>query len=346
MTDWIFHARKSAMHDHSSKTTAETASSDDFWNDPLSDILRGLRLDGVRYGRCILEAPWGVEHPDLPAARLYFLAVGNASFKVGEDWHELRCGDAVLLPRGGPHVIASAPDAPTCRFTGYKVTSVCDKLVEVRSEGDEAAASTILFSASMRFNVDLQHPLLTLMPDVMYAHDLNGKEPSVRPLLDAMAAEVKLDRVGSGGMLARLADVLAATLVRVWIESGCGDARGWLAAVRDPQIGRALAAVHRDPGADWSVEQLARLAGASRSGFALRFADLVGVTPAHYVAQTRMHQAKQWFQRDRAAISSVASRLGYESEASFSRAFKRVIGMPPSHFREAGAADSGAPLIP
>jgi AraC-like DNA-binding protein len=142
-----------------------------------------------------------------------------------------------------------------------------------------------------------------------------------------------MDRVGSGGVLARLADVLAATIVRAWVEHGCGDATGWVAAVRDPQLGRVIAAIHLDPSHDWTVASLARLMGASRSGFAQRFADIVGETPARYVARVRMHQAREWLSRDRALVAVVARRLGYESEASFSRAFKRVLGAAPSHYR-------------
>ncbi|TIM87422.1 MAG: helix-turn-helix transcriptional regulator, partial [Mesorhizobium sp.] len=111
-----------------------------------------------------------------------------------------------------------------------------------------------------------------------------------------------------------------------WVERGCGDSSGWIAAVRDREIGRVLAAIHLEPDRDWTVETLARMMGASRSGFAERFATIVGETPAKYVTQVRMHQARQWLVRDRLKISVVAARLGYESDASFSRAFKRVIG--------------------
>ena len=108
--------------------------------------------------------------------------------------------------------------------------------------------------------------------------------------------------------------------------------------MRDREIGRVLAAIHLEPQRDWTVEALARMMGASRSGFAERFATIVGETPAKYVTQVRMHQARQWLVPDRHEDFRRRRRLGYESEASFSRAFKRVIGSPPSHFRagEAG----------
>lgn len=331
MTLWSFHARKPAMHDNSSKP------SDRHYGDPLSDILRGLRLDGAHYGRCELNAPWGFHIAAQPDARFHFIGFGSAWLGVNNEWRKLGCGDAVLLPRGTEHVLASDPAAPTKPMRDFNVKPLCEQMVDVRCDG--SGARTLLFCAGMRFNIDAMHPLLAMMPEVMHAHDLNKNEPMVRQLLDAMVDEVRMERVGSGGMLARMADVLAVSLVRFWVEQGCGTSRGWVAAVRDPQIGRALAAVHLEPGKDWSVEQLAKLAGVSRSGFAQRFAEIVGETPAHYVTQMRMHQARQWFSKEQLAIASVASRLGYDSEASFSRAFKRVVGMPPSHFR--GAAGPG-----
>jgi AraC-like DNA-binding protein len=130
---------------------------------------------------------------------------------------------------------------------------------------------------------------------------------------------------------------VAASLIRSWVERGCGDASGWIAAARDPDIGRVLAAIHLNPSTDWTIEALAKTMRSSRSAFAERFTRVVGETPARYVAQVRMHHARQWLSRDKARIGVVAQRLGYDSEASFSRAFKRVMGVPPSHFRGADA---------
>lgn len=134
-------------------------------------------------------------------------------------------------------------------------------------------------------------------------------------------------------MLARLADVLAASIIRSWVENGGDSTTGWTAAIRDRDIGRVLVAIHRQPDRNWTVEALAREMGASRSAFAERFTAIVGETPARYVARLRMHQARQWLIEDRMRVSVVAARLGYESEASFSRAFKRIVGTAPSHLR-------------
>lgn len=313
------------MLDHSSKTSS--SASEDF----LSELLRGLRLDGVDYVRCELTAPWGISFPAQEAARFHFIC-GDCWLRVADgDWIELKRGDAVLLPRGGAHALASAPGEKLSPLEAYSVEEVCHCVYDVCGGG--RGKTTILFCGSLRFNMDAMHPLLRMMPDVMRIDALTASEPAIPHMLDAMAREVGASRVGSGGVLARLADVLAALIIRSWVEHGCGNTNGWVAAVRHPGLGRVIAAMHLDPEKTWTVDSLAKLMGASRSGFAQQFAAVVGETPARYLTQVRMHQARQWLTRDRMRISVVARRLGYDSEASFSRAFKRVIGLPPSHYR-------------
>ncbi|WP_026614700.1 AraC family transcriptional regulator [Ensifer aridi] len=320
------------MLDRSSKNSSVV--SEDF----LTELLRGLRLDGVDYVRCELAGPWGISFPVQETARFHFIC-GNCWLRgPGGDWIELKRGDAVLLPRGGEHALASSPDEKLSSLETYSLQQVCDCVYNVCGGG--RGEMTILFCGSLKFNMDAMHPLLRMMPDVMRIDALTASEPAIPHLLDAMAREVGASRVGSGGVLARLADVLAALIIRSWVEHGCGNTSGWVAAVRHPSIGRVIAAMHLDPEKNWTVDSLAKLMGASRSGFAQQFAAVVGETPARYLTQVRMHQARQWLARDRMRISVVARRLGYDSEASFSRAFKRVIGAPPSHYR--GAETPGA----
>lgn len=330
---WSFHARNANMLDRSSKFPIT--------GDPLTDILRGLRLDGVEYARCEMRAPWGLEFPAQAAARFHFVGSSGCWLRQPDgEWVELQAGDAVLLPRGGAHALASEPDGRTKAVGDCRSAEICKNVYCLTNEGAACQQPTLLFYGSMYFNIDSLHPLLGMMPELMRTHGLEAYEPGIPHLLDSMAREVTMERVGSGGILARLADVLAATIIRSWVERGCGDSSGWVAAVRDRDVGRVLAAIHLDPARDWTVEALAHLMGASRSGFAERFTATVGKPPLKYVTEVRMHQARQWLMRDRARIAAVAARLGYESEAAFSRAFKRVIGAPPSHFRgeETGGA--------
>jgi AraC-like DNA-binding protein len=323
------------MFDHSSRTAGPAG-------DPLTEILRGLRLEGVDYQRCVMAAPWGIAFPAQPEARFHFIAGRGCWLQTpAGEWTELLPGDAVLLPRGAAHAVASAPGAVTRPLSSYTVEPLCENVFNVSCCGD--GARTLLFCGSMRFSLDGLHPLFALMPDVLRICDLAAREPEVPHFLAAMAREVAAERVGAAGVLARLADVLAATIIRAWVERGCGDATGWLAAVRHPKIGKVLAAIHRDPTRDWTVESMAALMGASRSGFAQHFTAIVGETPARYVTRVRMHQARQWLTRDRMKIAAVARRLGYESEAAFSRAFKRVLGVPPGRLRAKDPSPAAQP---
>jgi AraC-like DNA-binding protein len=177
------------------------------------------------------------------------------------------------------------------------------------------------------------HPLLELMPSVLLARATANRDPIFVRLLEAMAEEASARRLGGAILIARLADVLVTHLMRVWAESRGKTPNSWLAAMRDPQIGAALAAFHREPAKAWSVVSLARAANLSRSRFSKRFTAVLGVAPARYATRWQMHLASVWLRANRGTIAQIATRLGYESEASFSRTFKRCLGASPSDFR-------------
>ena len=147
-------------------------------------------------------------------------------------------------------------------------------------------------------------------------------------------------------MITRLADILVIQAIRSWIARDPAARSGWLGALRDPQIGRAIARVHDDPSAAWTVASLAASVGMSRSAFAARFTDLVGEPVMRYVARWQMHAALMWLREEDASVAEVANRLGYESEAAFSRAFKRVIGVPPGAARRGRAVPRRRPFPP
>lgn len=312
--------------------------------DMLTQVLLGLRLDGVEYGRCELQAPWSLAFPAQRDARFHFVARGGAWLRVeGAEWKRLQAGDAVLLPRGSAHVLASAPDVPTVEIGSCARTPVCDDVYLVCKRGCDGTGGDggkaeppppdVLFCGAMRFNLDPLHPLLAMMPEQMLAGDLLKRDPAVPVLLEAMEREASLDRIGACGILARMADVLAASIIRAWVECACNDASGWIAAVHCPKIGKVIAAVHAEPERDWSVAELADLMGASRSRFAESFTRTVGESPARYVAKVKMFRARRWIEQEGMRVAVAAGRLGYDSEASFSRAFKRIIGVPPSAVR-------------
>ncbi|QBK03446.1 AraC family transcriptional regulator [Hylemonella gracilis] len=310
--------------------------------DLLTQILLSLRLEGVEYGRCVMHAPWAVAFPARRVARFHFVGHGGCWLRTPtSDWIELKAGDAVLLPRGGLHILASSPEVPSVDIDTLARKEVAENLYLVGGDPHEtpradAGAREVMFCGAMRFNLDPLHPLMAMMPDVMRACDLAQRDPSVPAMLEAMEREVTLDRIGACGILARMADVLAASIIRAWVECACSDSTGWIAAVQCPRIGKVLAAIHTEPERDWTVPMLADLMGASRSSFADAFTRAVGESPAKYVAKVKMFQARRWIEHDGMRVAVAAYRLGYESEASFSRAFKRVMGQPPSTMRGRG----------
>jgi AraC-like DNA-binding protein len=299
--------------------------------DPLTRLLHGLRLDGIDYGRRHLWGEWAFSFGLSGSA--YFHVVNGAACWLRVDdgeWSELRPGDAVLLPHGDPHILASAPDVGERPHPVWRCRPLSEDPYEPASL--EQKGGSLLFYGSMRFNIDREHPLFRAMPPVLHARAMAEGELGMSSLLEALANEMTSRRVGAAGLAARLADVLAVQIIRSWVEDHVADT-GWLAAARHSRIGAALAAIHAEPDEAWSVDRLAGQAGLSRSVFAATFATIVGDTPARYLTEVRMRQARQWLAEDGARIADVAQRLRYESEASFSRAFKRVMGVPPSTYR-------------
>jgi AraC-like DNA-binding protein len=155
----------------------------------------------------------------------------------------------------------------------------------------------------------------------------------IQSTLRLMAIEAKERRPGGETVITRLADILVIQAVRSWIATDPAAQAGWLGALQDRQIGHAIALIHREPARPWTVESLANEVAMSRSAFAARFTELVGEPAMHYVGRWRMHVASTWLKEEDAPLSEMASRLGYESEAAFSRAFRRFLGCAPGAVR-------------
>ena len=298
--------------------------------DPLSEVLRDLGIRGVGYARCELTAPWGLEFPPERVVRFHLVVSGPCWLRVGREWTELDEGDVVLLPRGAGHGIADRRRGKTAPIDRMDPTEVTARDFRLQTGG--GGGRTLLACCTVEIGAPAAHPVLELMPPSLRLRA--GAGDTILPaLLEAMADEVKEERLGGATILARLADVVIARVIRAWVEARADDTSGWLAAIRDPKMGRAIAAIHRDPGAPWSVASLASLARTSRSTFSERFTAVVGVSPKRYVTSWRMQLAASWLRDRKLTVAETAARLGYDSEASFSRAFKRDVGVPPSTVR-------------
>lgn len=297
----------------------------------------GMRLVGVDYRRIQITPPFGISFGlQEKRAQFHFVARGELFLRRADGAvHAVKAGDAVLLPRGGQHDLVSAQDLASSDIGTFAATPLCQSVSAITSCNGSASqlSDMLIFSGCMEFDLGSMHPLVSLMPEVMFVGTLLDRYPEVLPMLEAMERETKDERAGFAGILARLADVVSAFIVRGWVECGCGDASGWVAALRDPRLGHVIAAIHRDPGRNWSVAELATEMGSSRSVFAERFLAVTGITPLRYLTELRMRLASQWIGSERMPIDTAAQRLGYASQAAFSRAFKRVTGHAPGAAR-------------
>jgi AraC-like DNA-binding protein len=250
----------------------------------------------------------------------------------GVEPHRLQTGDLALVPHGRGHVLRSDPDAPAARLFDLPRELLSERYEVLRHGGD--GALTAMICGAVRFDHPAAHRLLDVLPPVVAVDALAAPQAEwVQSTLRLMIFEARELRPGGEAVLTRLADILVVQAIRSWIESDPAARNGWLGALRDAQIGRALALIHRDPSRPWTVAALAGAAAMSRSAFAARFSELVGEPVMGYLTRWRMLLASTWLVEDDAPIAELASRLGYRSEAAFSRAFKRVVGLPPGAVR-------------
>lgn len=304
--------------------------------DMISELLRGMRLSGVKYRRIETTSPFGVSFAYVAGkAQFHFVSQGSALLRMESGARfTLNSGDALFIPNGNAHALLSDENATVIPVSAYPSESICNSVCAITCEPCPQSDKTVIFSGCMDFELGGMQPLLKAMPEVMMVSRLMSTWPEIHPLLAAMERESMTRQVGFAGILARLADVVAALIVRGWVEAGCGKATGWVQVLRDPRLSRAIYAMHQQPGVNWSVAELAKEAGTSRSVFAERFLSATGTTPAKYLSELRMRLAIQYIRHEHQPIETVALRLGYGSLAAFSRAFKRIVGQAPGALRE------------
>ncbi|MBK6918778.1 MAG: AraC family transcriptional regulator [Deltaproteobacteria bacterium] len=317
------------MHPAPSREPDWTASAD-----PLGEALHFLRLSGMFYCRSELRAPWGLTMPAFANA-LWFHVITQGECTL-EGKHigalKLRTGDFVLVPHGDGHRLRSDRRAPTPNVVELpqRMLSSAYSLLEHGGHG----AATTLVCGVVRFDEPAAHDLVAMLPAAIH---LDGTGSSyadwMAGTLRLMADEARALRPGGETIITRLADVLVIQAIRSWLARDAGGAGGWIAALRDPQIGRAVLGIHREPDRAWTVGELAALAGMSRSSFAAHFNARVGEPPMAFVTRVRMRMAAALLGGQDAGLADLAGRLGYRSEAAFNRAFKRVIGTTPGAHR-------------
>lgn len=303
--------------------------------DPLGSSLHLLRLEGTLYNRGELTAPWSVSVPRLEGL-LAFLAVTHGSCFVvldGQAPIRMEQGDLAILPHGTPHTVCSDPDVPAMPLFDISVERVSERLEVLRHGGGGNLTRTMY--GCVRFDHVAAKNLIGHLPRVIHIDSWDDEAGSwLQSTLRFVAREAAQLRPGGETVITRLSDILVIQALRFWLENSPDAQRGWLAALRDPQIGRAMAMIHAEPGADWSMNRLARAAGMSRSAFAASFTAQVGIAPMTYVRHWRLSVARDRLIHTKDAQATIAHDLGYQSEAAFCRAFRRHYSVAPGSIRK------------
>ncbi|MBR1279550.1 cupin domain-containing protein [Bradyrhizobium sp. AUGA SZCCT0283] len=313
--------------------------------DPLSDVLRSVRLTGGVFFEANLTAPWSVAAqvglkeclpflPDLVQVIGYHVVL-EGRMLVGLDGEppiELRAGEIVLFPRNDIHTMASAAGVIPVSAADLIQQSPEGGVMKIRYGGGHEPTSIICGFLGTQ---DDFNPLLATLPrmlrlDISKAASRDWVETSVR----FAAAELARGRLASSEVMSRLSEVLLVEAVREYISKLGDREQGWLKGLSDPNIGRALALIHGDIAAPWSADILAKEVALSRSAFMDRFAQLIGMPPIRYLTVWRLEIAKRHLRESRMSVPQIAVAVGYESEEGFRRAFRREFEMWPAEWRD------------
>jgi AraC-like DNA-binding protein len=314
--------------------------------DALSDVLRVSHLTGGVFLHAEFFAPWcvaarlGPEHcaPVLgPASHLivfHYVLEGEFFLRVDGDSGEhltLAAGEVALLPRNNLHLMGSDLNLPPVRGSDIIQPRRDGGLFSVHHGGDGARTRMVcgfLGSSSVDAN-----PVISTLPSALKLKVEGGAAEWMRSTFQYAADEVAAGRPGSATVLAKLSELLFVEAVRRYVETLPEGQTGWLAGLRDQYVARALALMHGDIARRWTVDDLGHEVGLSRSALADRFLRLIGVPPMHYLVNWRMQVASQKLRTTSASLAQVAETVGYDSEAAFSRAFKKVVGTAPATWR-------------
>jgi AraC-like DNA-binding protein len=302
--------------------------------DPLGEALHFLRMSGAFYCRSELSAPWGLTLPPMPGYMWFHAPTSGQVVLESLDADEqlLRPGDFALVPHGEGHVLRSDAGTDAPGILELEREQVSDRYEILRHGG--GGPSMILICGAVRFDHPAARNLVEILPAAIHLEGAGSTQPEwMQATLRLMAAEARQLRPGGEAVITRLADILVVQAIRAWLETDPAAQTGWLGALQDKQVGRAIALIHREPAKAWTVASLARELAMSRSAFAARFTELVGEPVMHYVARWRMQVALGSLRDEGATVGQLANQLGYRSEAAFARAFKRVMGVPPGAVR-------------
>jgi len=319
--------------------------------DVLTDVLESIYARSLLLGRLDLTAPWGLEFDGEASPGLAFLVItrGSAVLETSEGsslW--VAGGDFVLMRTPAARTLRDRPDSAV--VPSSLVLQRCPERQACQPGGvfhhGGGGALTTVIGGRIEIENLAHNPLLTALPAIVHVRGEEGTPASgLETTLQLISSEMQSGQPGASTVVSRLVDVLLVQAIRTHLVQSPAGAGSWLRALVDPQIGRALALIHEQPEAPWTVQRLAERVAMSRSAFSARFSELVEEPPLTYVTRWRMARATRMLQTTSDSLGEVAARVGYEADAAFSKAFKRWNGVAPGAFRRRRAGTTTT-LVP
>lgn len=302
-------------------------------DDVLADVLSVTRLGATVISQAELVPPWGLEIDPMAEVAVHVVQRGTCWLTTTGAHQPLRMvsGDLVLIRSGVAHAICDAPS--TKPRPHREVLAAMPRRLATLPES-RAHETTRVLCAKYLFQDLARHPLIELLPPLVHLPAREAERyVQLQLTLKLLGHEAADGGRGSDLVIPRLVDSLLVFVLRAWLDAQPIGAGGWFSALRDPAVTRALSLMHRRPEIPWSVEQLAREVAQSRATFARRFVELVGETPVAYLTRWRMCIAAKLLCESPAALDQIAARVGYETAAAFSKAFRRIHGTSPGRYR-------------
>lgn len=324
--------------------------------DALSDVLKTVRLTGATFFDVVARGPWVAEQPPRdkilskirPGAQhliAYHVVSEGSCFAniVGEEPIAIEAGEVLVFTRGDPHVLSSRPGMRADRAApGALDAAAASQLPIFINYGGHGPVEAKFVCGFLACDAQAFNPLLDNLPRIIKVRDKPGGDSGwLGHFIRLATFESANKRAGGEGVLARLSELMFIEVVRRYLEMLPPETAGWLAGLRDPFVGKALSQMHGRPAHGWTIEELAKEIGLSRSVLAERFAGLIGMPPILYLAKWRMQIASGLLSGGNTNVATIAAEIGYESEAAFSRAFKKMTGVSPSIWRRRFNCDAG-----
>ncbi len=301
---------------------------------PVGKLLDSLRMESAFYTSSRLTRPWGMKMPPMPNFMMYHLLIeGTAEFRIEDAVFFLKAGDFVLFPKGDGHILSDGSCKAITPLAQLPIENVTERY-ETLSFGGKGEETRMVCGA-MVFQHPLAIKLLGILPPFIKIDSISADSFAVvNHVAELLKAESYSLSLGAEAVISRLADILIIAAMRQYLAELDDSQTGWLNALQDDRIGKALRLIHDQPDRHWSLEDLAVAVGMSRTSFATQFKKLIGNTPMEYLTEWRMSLAFSSLQLTKDTVLSIALGVGYQSEAAFSRTFKKVIGKSPIEIRK------------